>query len=724
MTLTQETYDRRIRRAAERADVRREAVEHAAAGDDAAAAASMTLAAREAAGAMDVQASQAAERARLARAQADEAAQLMLEEYDDVNLEWASTVLMRAKERREASLAALKAKPEDQLSNEERACAAQLARNNVAWESLRHMRALAPDVDGNRRRGQYLAYRRGGKGAGGKGRHYPIGGYWDAKGDWRSATLQGCPREVRLLLASPICHDIDFVNSLPKVASQLDRLGLCDAAHLVQLKHYVEDRQAWFDQIIDCHKIPSPYDANTTAKDVAKALPIRLLHGGTYLAWVRDFGLEPRGVESGTGGYWRIWRLARELKAARADTVATVATARPEWVRQALGRAEEKKAKGRPLALLPRWECERIRCAAEASVFATIVQDKEDECLMTALCSLATDGWRTHSLQQDGLLVEEGVRADGSSAVPLQDGRDGAVARAERAIAMAHHISMSLLEKPFHHTTLSPSTVPDIIARFAAPDAPLPCPPPKLVSGRPVRLTAAQMARSQASAATAEERRAARGIDAAYEASARAAEAEAAEWDARAAATRVFLRVVAAETQRVLQAATEQFSDATLGDVTSEAGDKDQGDAEAMELDAGGAAALLEQAAPPRAGRRMGGGDNGDGGGDMRFTPMDVGGEARDASTLQPGAPAAGTGAPAAGVREMAAGAAQATDGYAADGEAIATDGEASGRSSVPRRERGKRGKQKSQAERQRQAAWKAREAAHAAVLEDMQRDG
>ena len=103
----------------------------------------------------------------------------------------------------------------------------------------------------------------------------------------------------------------------------------------VQLKHYVENRQAWFDRIIDCHRIPDPYDANNTAKDVAKALPIRLLHGGSYLAWVRDFGLEPRGVESGTGGYWRVWKLARELKAARADTVATVAAAQPEWVRQA-----------------------------------------------------------------------------------------------------------------------------------------------------------------------------------------------------------------------------------------------------------------------------------------------------------------------------------------------------------------------------------------------------
>ena len=136
-----------------------------------------------------------------------------------------------------------------------------------------------------------------------------------------------------------------FVNSLPRVSSQLDDLGLCDAVHLVQLKNYVKNRQAWFDRLIDCHKIPDPYDANTAAKDVAKALPIRLLHGGSYLAWVRDFGLEPRGVESGTGGYWRVWQLARELKAARADTVASVAVAQPEWVRQALGQAEAKKAK-------------------------------------------------------------------------------------------------------------------------------------------------------------------------------------------------------------------------------------------------------------------------------------------------------------------------------------------------------------------------------------------
>ena len=110
-------------------------------------------------------------------------------------------------------------------------------------------------IDRNRRRGQYLTYRRGGKGADGRGRHYPTGGYSDARGEWRSATLQGCPREVRLLLASPFCHDIDFINSLPTVASQLDRLGWCPARHLARLRDYCENRQAWFDAIIDFHSI-------------------------------------------------------------------------------------------------------------------------------------------------------------------------------------------------------------------------------------------------------------------------------------------------------------------------------------------------------------------------------------------------------------------------------------------------------------------------------------
>lgn len=107
-----------------------------------------------------------------------------------------------------------------------------------------------------------------------------------------------------------------------------------------------------------------------------------------------------------------------------------------------------------------------------ASVFAVIIQDKEDECLMVALRSLANDGWRTHSLQQDGLLVERGERAGNAPAVPLYLPPDpvtlaskGAIANAERAIEMAKGLRIGLLEKPFYDS----QEVPAVIARFALP---------------------------------------------------------------------------------------------------------------------------------------------------------------------------------------------------------------------------------------------------------------
>eukprot|EP00964_Phaeocystis_antarctica_P018192 scaffold10071_cov44-Phaeocystis_antarctica.AAC.1 len=60
-----------------------------------------------------------------------------------------------------------------------------------------------------------------------------IGGYWGEGGDdgeqskWRSVSLQGCPREVRLLLAGPYYYNVDMVNSLPNVAGIEDRCLDC-----------------------------------------------------------------------------------------------------------------------------------------------------------------------------------------------------------------------------------------------------------------------------------------------------------------------------------------------------------------------------------------------------------------------------------------------------------------------------------------------------------------
>ena len=56
---------------------------------------------------------------------------------------------------------------------------------------------------------------------------YAEGGAGEAgRPKWRSVSLQGCPREVRLLLAGPYYFDVDMVNSLPNVVRQLGRRGM------------------------------------------------------------------------------------------------------------------------------------------------------------------------------------------------------------------------------------------------------------------------------------------------------------------------------------------------------------------------------------------------------------------------------------------------------------------------------------------------------------------
>ena len=116
-----------------------------------------------------------------------------------------------------------------------------LRRNVACLESLRRFEATAEAVDERGRRRLWVEYRRGGAASEGRGRHHVIGGYRGEgggdgeQGKWRSTSLQGCPREVRLLLAGLYYYDVDMVNSLPNVARQLARLGMVSASNLQAL---------------------------------------------------------------------------------------------------------------------------------------------------------------------------------------------------------------------------------------------------------------------------------------------------------------------------------------------------------------------------------------------------------------------------------------------------------------------------------------------------------
>ena len=90
---------------------------------------------------------------------------------------------------------------------------------------------------------------------------------------------QGCPREVRLLLAGPYYYDVDMVNSLPNVARQLAGLmGMVSEPNLRALRTLCSERDEVLGGIVTHYGLVGSPALGETARDVAKDLPIRLLH--------------------------------------------------------------------------------------------------------------------------------------------------------------------------------------------------------------------------------------------------------------------------------------------------------------------------------------------------------------------------------------------------------------------------------------------------------------
>ena len=132
---------------------------------------------------------------------------------------------------------------------------------------------------------------------------YPTGGYSDLTGEYRAANLQGCPRELRLLLGHDFLHDLDFKNSLPTAVarSQLDMQRLCSLKPAPRRAEciYCNNRSHWFKEIVRHHNIPAVIGLDTPADDVAKALNLRLLHGGSCKALAEEFGVDGNGASRG-----------------------------------------------------------------------------------------------------------------------------------------------------------------------------------------------------------------------------------------------------------------------------------------------------------------------------------------------------------------------------------------------------------------------------------------
>ena len=107
---------------------------------------------------------------------------------------------------------------------------------------------------------------------------------------------------------------MDMVNSLPNVARQLARLGMMSESSLQALRRsfVCSERDRVLRDIIEFYGLVGSPALGETARDVAKDLPIRLLHGGGHAAW-----LEAHGLTEGHTVFPLMAQLERELRMCR-----------------------------------------------------------------------------------------------------------------------------------------------------------------------------------------------------------------------------------------------------------------------------------------------------------------------------------------------------------------------------------------------------------------------
>ena len=264
---------------------------------------------------------------------------------------------------------------------------------------------------------------------------------------------------MRGLLAGEYYHDVDMVNSLPNVAKQLHKLGMTSEANVRVLSQLCAERKEVFAELIEYYDLKDEPELDITARDVAKSLPIRLLHGGSEKEWRRAFGVNeltpplPMPFAS---------KLDEELGRLRRDVYNYMLRHDPAWTRGVEAHIRQEKGGGGigEASLMNK---------VEAGIFARVIQDVEDACLDKSRRVLRSSGWTARSWQQDGLLVEGEVGIEAS-----KEQLESAMRKAEAAVTagvtvggqMVAGLEIELLQKPFFQEATEPT-----LERFARPRA-------------------------------------------------------------------------------------------------------------------------------------------------------------------------------------------------------------------------------------------------------------
>ena len=237
-----------------------------------------------------------------------------------------------------------------------------------------------------------------------------------------TASLQGCPREVRTLLTCHLLLDLDIANSQPCIASQLDRLGLAPSRLLEALQTYSLDRDACLARLMTAHEIGTL--GQQTPRDIAKALANSVLFGASYSTWIDKYAAALGNTDHREGILVRLQDQVGPLWAAVERQAGRIVRAM-----EVEGPSRSKHAKPSP-----------------ACIFSKVLHEVESCILHTASHYLCHAGWTVHSMQQGGLLVRPPAPLR-----PAQGDRPGRelVIAAEAALsAIARQTSESVARSP------------------------------------------------------------------------------------------------------------------------------------------------------------------------------------------------------------------------------------------------------------------------------------
>ena len=243
-------------------------------------------------------------------------------------------------------------------------------------------------------------------------------------GTHATASLGGCPREIRTLLTCHLMLDMDIANALPSIASQLDRLGLARSQHLEALNAYSQDRDACLNRIIAKHGI-RPQD-NESPRDIAKRLANSILFGANYNSWVKKY---TTALDNTTHRDATLVRLQDQIRTLWAEVERTAGAKVQSVIRDAPGEHQKRHKQS----------------ASPAYVFTKVLNEIEAYVLHTASHFLHHAGWTVHSMQQDGILVRPPA-----SLRPEQGNRPGRelVAAAEAALRTIVKQTTDTISKP------------------------------------------------------------------------------------------------------------------------------------------------------------------------------------------------------------------------------------------------------------------------------------